>query len=64
MADTKPESKADTKPESKAETFEEIHAAEIREKLLAGLTKDQAIAVVRAQLAHDEAIKKAAKAAK
>jgi hypothetical protein len=55
---------ADTKPESKAETFEEIHAAEIREKLLAGLTKDQAIAVVRAQLAHDEAIKKAAKAAK
>jgi hypothetical protein len=55
---------ADTKPESKAETFEEIHHAEIREKLLAGLTKDQAIAVVRAQLAHDETLKKAAKPAK
>lgn len=47
------------KQESKTETpktFDEIYAKEIREKCAAGLSKDQAIQVIRAQLEHDKAL--------
>lgn len=41
-------------------TFDELHAPVIREKVLLGLTRDQAIEVVKAQLAHDAALAAAA----
>lgn len=41
-------------------TFDELHATVIREKVLAGLTREQAIEVVKAQLAHDAALAAAA----
>lgn len=48
-------------PAAPLATFEEVHAGVIREKVSAGLSRDQAIEVVRAQLAHDAALAAAAK---
>jgi len=50
-------------PAAPLATFEEVHAKVIREKVLAGLSRDQAIEVVRAQLAHDAALAAALDAA-
>jgi hypothetical protein len=53
----------ETESESQpAPTFEEQYATELREKLGAGLTKDQAIQVVRSQVAHDKALEEEEKA--
>lgn len=48
-------------PAAPLATFEEVHASVIRDKVAAGLSRDQAIEVVRAQLAHDAALAAAAK---
>ena len=64
--DNKPETEAaKAKPPVTAtpETFEEKHAEVIREKVRAGLTRSQAIEVIKAQLAHDQALAAAAKPA-
>lgn len=37
-------------------TFEEQHAETLREKVAAGLTREQAIEVIKAQLANDARI--------
>jgi hypothetical protein len=52
--------KTDTAPK----TLEEIHADVIREKIRAGLTKEQAIEVVKAQIAWDAEQARTAKNAK
>lgn len=39
--------------QTKTETAEEKFAAAVREKVLAGLTKEQAIEVLKAQAEHD-----------
>lgn len=49
--------------EKKPETPEDKFNAAVREKVLAGLTKDQAIEVIKAQAAHDAELEKAAKKA-
>lgn len=48
-------------PEKSDKPFEEVHADEIAWRVQAGLSREHAIRVVRAQVAHDEA--EAAKAA-
>jgi hypothetical protein len=37
-------------------TFEEQHAEALREKMAAGLTREQATEVIKAQIANDERI--------
>lgn len=51
------------KEKTEPQTFEEIHAEAIREKVQAGLTREQAIQVVRDQLAHDKKLKEQEEAA-
>ncbi|MCC6235716.1 MAG: hypothetical protein IT580_23970 [Verrucomicrobiales bacterium] len=50
-------------PPATPPTFEELHAAVIREKVQVGLAREQAIDVVKAQLAHDATLAAAAAAA-
>lgn len=54
-------------PAPEPPSFEERHADAIREKVAAGLTRDQASQVVRTQIAHDKYLedleKKSAKTA-
>lgn len=60
MSDKKPDApelKADAKPK----TFEELHAETLKEKIAAGLSREQAVEVIKAQLANDAEVEAAEK---